>query len=208
MQNFSFYISNREIKSDVKTILANNRKLTAKTTAIYLLLCLVFIAVAVLPAVFINAFLAIPLGLLALILLSLISYGYNAFCLDYTKNDVPNPKLLFSGFSKKIKIILSVLFKRIMLIILWLIVLIVPGILKLFQFSQCHFLIASGETKNILKTSKHIMKSNAGRLFKFNLSFLGLFLLGVLSAGIALPWILPFYNISRATFYENLKSTF
>ena len=50
------------------------------------------------------------------------------------------------------------------------------------------------------------MSGNKMRLFLLDLSFIGWFLLGLITFGIAFLWITPYWNTARAAFYEDLMS--
>jgi len=50
-----------------------------------------------------------------------------------------------------------------------------------------------------------MMKGYKGKLFTLYLSFIGWFILGSLTLGIAYFWIYPYFELSVANFYENLK---
>ncbi|SPF56379.1 conserved hypothetical protein [Candidatus Desulfosporosinus infrequens] len=56
-----------------------------------------------------------------------------------------------------------------------------------------------------LKQSKIMMVGFKWELFKLWLSFLGWFLLGVITLGLALLWVDPYYNTTVANFYQDLK---
>ena len=53
--------------------------------------------------------------------------------------------------------------------------------------------------------SIEIMRGHKGKLFGLDLSFIGWFLLGILSLGIGFIWIEPYFYTARASFYRNLK---
>lgn len=52
-----------------------------------------------------------------------------------------------------------------------------------------------------LKESKRLMKGNKGRMFYIGLSFIGWILLGMLSLGIGLLWIMPYMTQTQTVFY-------
>lgn len=56
----------------------------------------------------------------------------------------------------------------------------------------------------IISMSIRLMKGNKGRLFYIELSFLPLILLGGLSCGIGLLWVLPYMAATHANFYLDL----
>lgn len=58
--------------------------------------------------------------------------------------------------------------------------------------------------KELLKMSAQIMKGHKGRLFYLQISFVPLYLLGILSCCIAFLWIVPYMNATMANFYMDL----
>lgn len=58
--------------------------------------------------------------------------------------------------------------------------------------------------RELLSTSRDMMKGQKGRLFYLFVSFLPLFLLSLLSCGIALLWVVPYMNATLTEFYLDL----
>lgn len=56
-----------------------------------------------------------------------------------------------------------------------------------------------------LRTSRQIMKGHKGKLFVLYLSFIGWFLLGMITLGIAFFWIQPYIYATLAAFYEDIR---
>ena len=74
-------------------------------------------------------------------------------------------------------------------------------------FSQCYYLMLDFEEYSgaqIMKTSIQLMKGSMGRLFYIILSFIPLYLLGLLSMGIGYLWIYPYKQGTLANFYLDL----
>lgn len=59
-------------------------------------------------------------------------------------------------------------------------------------------------SRELLSISRRMMKGQKGRLFYLYVSFLPLFLLSLLSCGIALLWLVPYVNATLAEFYMDL----
>jgi len=71
-------------------------------------------------------------------------------------------------------------------------------------FSQVYYLMLDFpeySVKQLLQSSTQIMKGNKGRLFYLCVSFIPLFLLSILSLGIALLWVLPYVRCALTNFY-------
>jgi len=60
--------------------------------------------------------------------------------------------------------------------------------------------------KEVLKLSVKIMKGHKGRLFYIMVSFIPMFLLGLLPFGIGLLWVAPYYRMTITNFYLDLIS--
>ena len=73
--------------------------------------------------------------------------------------------------------------------------------------SLCYYLIIDNPEMTALNSfgeSWKLMKGHKGRLFYLSLSFVGLTLLGMLSAGIGMLWVTPYMNITSAYFYLDI----
>lgn len=74
-------------------------------------------------------------------------------------------------------------------------------------FSQVFYLLLDFpdySVKQILSLSKKIMKGQKGRYFYLLVSFIPLYLLGLLSCCVAYLWITPYVNQTTANFYLDL----
>lgn len=58
--------------------------------------------------------------------------------------------------------------------------------------------------REIMQQSKRLMNGNRIRYFYLIISFFGLGLLGILSLGIGLLWIIPYMTMTQAEFYRDL----
>lgn len=77
------------------------------------------------------------------------------------------------------------------------------------NISQAVMILLEDPEKKIFQCFREsiaMMKGNKGRLFYLYLSFIGIMLLGYLSFGIALLWILPYMTCTSVHFYLDLKA--
>lgn len=96
------------------------------------------------------------------------------------------------------------------LFILIIIPLLLIGVIIIeLRFSQLQFVLAETEKdKNVLypiKESFKLMKGHTGNYFVFLLSFIGWILLGYVTLGIALIWVIPYIQVASIYYYEELK---
>ena len=77
------------------------------------------------------------------------------------------------------------------------------------RFAMVPFLYAESPWKNaaaLLVESQEMMKGQKLRLFTLECSFLGYYLLAILSLGIGFVWVKPYVYTTRAQFYLDLRS--
>ncbi len=211
MLNYNFYKSNKEIKLEVKDCLRGSWGQSVNTTFVFSLICLLLIGTTVLLGIFVAWWLSIPIALISMLIMSILSYGYSYFCLKLARQENPTTKDLFCGFSKKIGQVIKLSIKKFFLGIFWLVMLVVPFVVKSIGYSMATFLMIDKReinSDNALKESKHIMTQNYYRYFKLVISFVLWYFLVIVSAGIAFFWVVPRIMTSKALFYENLKTEF
>ena len=93
-------------------------------------------------------------------------------------------------------------------IALWLLLLVVPGVVKWLSYSQQLFLLAeypSLTPRNSLTLSKKLTEGYKWELFVTNCSFLGWLLLSLVTCGLALLYVIPYYCTTMAVIYRFLK---
>ena len=83
--------------------------------------------------------------------------------------------------------------------------LIVPGIIFAIRTSMATYLIRANpklKPHEALKASNEIMKGHCWKYFGMIMSFMGWFLMCVLTCGLGLIWLLPYLNASQTVFYK------
>ena len=96
-------------------------------------------------------------------------------------------------------------------VLLWSLLLYIPGIIKAISYSQTFFIMRenpgmSGE--RAIQQSMKMMHGHKMDLFLLNLSFIGWILLGMVTFGIAYLWIYPYSYTTQAAFYEEVKKDY
>lgn len=211
MTTHNFYISNKEIREQSKDCLRGSWSTASAAAAIVFFICIVPLALAVLLPIFVIWWLAIPFGVVTILVWAVMSYGFSNLCLKLAKQELPTKKEVFAGFSRKFADIGRIALKRLFLSIFWLIVLVVPFFIKNIGYSMSYLLLADRSditSENAIKESCHIMQQNHSRYFKFLLSNILWLFLVLISGGIAWIWIGPILRTKKALFYENLKTEF
>ncbi|TCP21932.1 putative membrane protein [Scopulibacillus darangshiensis] len=93
-------------------------------------------------------------------------------------------------------------------IMLWMLLFIIPGIIKGIAYSQVYFILKDHpdiQVNDAVTMSRRMMDGYKGKYFLMQLSFIGWWILSILTLGIGLFWLVPYIMASTASFYENLK---
>ena len=96
-------------------------------------------------------------------------------------------------------------------IFLWSLLLIIPGIIKSFEYAMIPFILAENpelEMSEVFRLSKMMMDGNKFRYFCLGLSFVGWILLGILTLGIGIVFLDPYITASFTLFYEDVRDRF
>jgi uncharacterized membrane protein len=149
------------------------------------------------------------MSIVSLIIGGPIYYGVAAYFLKLSRNEPAEFSELFSGFSLfKTNFILNLL--TMIFTLLWALLLIVPGIIAAISYSMAYFIVndipdISG--LEAIRRSKEMMYGHKMRFFNMWLSFLGWFLLGLVTAGLGMLYAVPYYRAAKANFYLDLKES-
>ena len=123
------------------------------------------------------------------------------------KQNVPRVSKIFEGFNYFGAGFVASLIMTIF-IILWALLLIIPGIVAGLSYAMTYFILAENPQTRALdaiRKSKDMMKGSRWKLFCLGLRFIGWLILGILSLGIGFLWIMPYFWTSVANFYMDIK---
>jgi len=96
----------------------------------------------------------------------------------------------------------------IVFILLWSLLLIIPGIMASFSYAMIYFILADDDSVGPLQAitrSKEMMRGNRWKLFCLSLRFIGWSLLCILTLGIGFLWLFPYMYVAFARFYDDIK---
>lgn len=134
--------------------------------------------------------------------------GVSIFTLSLSRNQNPQLAMIFDGF-KRFSTGLGAYLLFLLFVLLWMLLLIVPGIIAAISYSQTFFIIADDENIGAMEAidkSKKMMYGYKWKFFCLGLRFIGWFLLCILTLGIGLLWLVPYMQISTAKFYDDIKT--
>lgn len=147
---------------------------------------------------------------ISLILAGPLALGLSKYFLKFIRKEDNNVEILFSGFTST-----SNFFKEFLVfivvyifIILWSLLLIIPGIIASLRYSMTFYILADNpdiEAMDAINKSKEIMQGHKWELFCLCLSFIGWTFLSIFTFGIGFIWLIPYIETSIAHFYETIK---
>ena len=124
--------------------------------------------------------------------------------------DLPKVAALFDPYKDKetcIRYFLVEFWKN-LFIFLWMLLLVIPGIIKAYAYAMTEYIAAENpnmDPREAMKKSEEMMKGHKWELFVLDLTFIGWLLLCVLTAGILMLFVQPYIYTAHAHFYLSLK---
>lgn len=144
------------------------------------------------------------------ILGSVVRLGYNRFNLELVdRRKEPELGSLFGYFSHW-KTAAAAAFLEGLYILLWSLLLIIPGILATYSYAMTGYILAENPeltAREAIGRSKEMMEGNRWRLFCLQWSFIGWEILCALTLGIGSLWLNPYKQAATAAFYREISGT-
>jgi uncharacterized membrane protein len=149
-----------------------------------------------------------PSGLISLIIAGPMAVGISIFALALSRKQNPNLGQIFGGFYN-FGTALGTYLLMLLFVMLWMLLLIVPGIIAALSYSMTFFILAEDTTISPMQAidkSKAMMDGYKAKLFRLYLRFIGWSLLCILTLGIGFFWLIPWVQITMAKFYDDIKT--
>ena len=112
------------------------------------------------------------------------------------------------GFKPYWRSVWAYLFRGI-LITLWSLLLVIPGIIKSLSYAMTMYIVKDHPELTVneaIDLSKDMMYGHKYDLFYLYISFIGWYLLSILTLGIGTFWLMPYIQTAQASFYEGVKA--
>ena len=102
-----------------------------------------------------------------------------------------------------------VLFLRDLYLILWFLLLIIPGFVKAYSYCMVPYILAENpdmSAREVITRSREMMDGNKWQAFLLDLSFIGWIFLSIVTLGLGLVfWTAPYMESTHAALYLKLK---
>ncbi len=151
------------------------------------------------------------ISFLSMLLLFPLQYGAAVAFLGFKRTGV-DVKIgdMFVGFNDYGRVFVTILLQT-LYIVLWSLLLIVPGIIKAISYSQTIYILKDNpelKFNGAIERSMAMMEGHKMEAFLLGISFIGWLLLGVLTLGIGMLWVTPYMSTAYAHFYDYVKEDY
>ncbi|MGM0421446.1 MAG: DUF975 family protein [Bacillota bacterium] len=124
------------------------------------------------------------------------------------ESDITNLGYAFKK-NRYINVFITMLLRSVYLI-LWTLLLIIPGIIKFYAYRMVPYLLADNPEighRRAVKLSNEMTRGEKWDIFVLDSSFLGWFILGSLVFGVGIFFVQPYYDATNAELYLKLRQT-
>lgn len=156
---------------------------------------------------------SITVDIVAMFIIGPLTFGAYYLVLNAVRGTEVRIGHIFKWFSDGNKFIKSFLTCLLMYVylILWTLLLIIPGIIKSFSYSMTYFILNDHPeytANQAITESRRMMDGHKMDYFLLCLSFLGWFILSVVTLGIGFLWLTPYFYTTSAAFYEEISKKY
>lgn len=169
------------------------------------------IGAVLLNAVLVYGIQIVPVAgaIISLLIAGAMALGLNTIMLALARSEETNIGHLFDGFSR-FGTTLAALLLQTLFIILWMLLLIIPGVIAAYSYAMTFYILADDKSISAIdaiRKSKEMMNGNKWKLLCLSFRFFGWMLLAILTLGIGFIWLIPYMSVSFAIFYNDIKNT-
>jgi len=198
--------TNPELRNEAKAFMAGNWKSAVIITLVNVLIITAFELLNIGDSIVTK----ILYFVLAMLVLLPLNYGYLMTFLRFSRGEnlaVENLFAMFKGDYYKKSVVLGLLVG--IYTLLWTLLLIVPGLIKSLSYALAPYIMIDNpelSAEEAICKSMKMMEGHKMDLFLIQLGYVGLGLLSMLLLGIPLLWLMPYYQVVYAKFYEEIKN--
>lgn len=152
-------------------------------------------------------YVAMMIPLLGLIVGPVMSLALLHVYLKLTSGVKPEINELFAHFNELLPALKVNLLSG-FFVFLWSLLLVIPGIIKSFAYSQAMYILAENPgigAREALKRSDEMMNGHKMEMFILGLSFMGWYILGTFTFGLLYIWLIPYMQATMTNFYNAIK---
>jgi uncharacterized membrane protein len=136
-----------------------------------------------------------------------LALGAAIFSLSLARGKEARLEQIFLGFNNFSTAFITYLLV-IVYVLLWALLLIIPGIIAALSYSMTFYILTDDpliKPQDALRKSKSMMNGYKEKLFYLCLRFFLLSILCILTLGIGFLWLIPYFHVTMAKFYDDIK---
>lgn len=134
-----------------------------------------------------------------------LTVGVNRYMIRISRGEQARFEDVIYAFHHNYFNVVKIMLMEVVFILLWSLLLVIPGIYKAFEYSMIPYLLAEDSSlsqKEAFATTKRIMSGHIGDYFVLMLSFILWYFLGALTFGILyIFYVVPYVNLTYTQFY-------
>ena len=133
---------------------------------------------------------------------------YYSFCALYTYSDARLVQNIFNYGFKYYGRAIGGMLLVVVFTFLWSLLFVIPGIVKGYSYALTPYILIDDpqiSIRDAVRKSQRMMSGQKFNLFYLQLSFIGWWILSILTGGIGFLWLIPYNTTSMAVFYRNLR---
>ena len=133
---------------------------------------------------------------------------YIKYILDFVRNGKFEAKSIVETIKEKWLNILIVIALTTIIVGICTAFFVIPGIIMALAYAFATYLVIDSDIagNEAMKKSREMMKGYKWNYFVFTLSFIGWVLLVPFTFGLLLIWLVPYYVVAEAIYYDKLKN--
>lgn len=144
---------------------------------------------------------------LSLVLIGPATVGLNFYYINANRGKEPQLEDIIDPFKDRfVETLIAGLLKNVF-IFLWSLLLIIPGIIKSYSYFLTEYLMVFDKNikgQDAITKSRTLMNGHKARLFYLHLSFIGWFILSILTFGIGAIFLMPYIKMAEVEFALDL----
>ena len=148
-------------------------------------------------------------AIIRIFLLNPLEVGCQRFFVENSKNPAELGELGF-GFKNHYGNVVATILLRDVFLFLWGLLFLIPAIIKTYSYRMVPYIVAENpdmKATDAITLSRNMMNGHKWKAFVLDLSFIGWYILSVLTFGLlALFYVSPYYYATSAELYGALKS--
>lgn len=134
-----------------------------------------------------------------------LTVGVNRYMIRISRGEQANFEDVIYAFRHDYFNVVKIMFMEVLFVLLWSLLLIIPGIYKAFEYSMIPYLLAEDSSlsqKEAFATTKQLMSGHIGDYFVLTLSFILWYFAGAITFGILyIFYVVPYVNLTYTQFY-------